>query len=241
MKLDLKNELNSLGPFNKNVHGGLIFATIIIFIYCYFGSFSFFNKHFSNVANSEYWSVIYHNVSAFVLFFVVGIIFMKFVLKQNLADFGMKKGEWKLGLILVGIATIIIPLLTLTTPLDSDMASTYPMIDFQSQSAGFLVLYFVSYILYYIGWEFLFRGILLLNLEKGGLNPLTVILISTIVSALIHTCIADFGKPMVETLSAIGAGVIFGFITWRTKSLYYSLYMHILTGICTDMFIFLLV
>jgi len=241
MKIDVKSELKALGPWNKNVHGGLIFATVIIFIYCYFGSFSFFNKNFSGVGDCAYWSVIYHNVMAFVLFFGLGSIFIKFVLKQKLTEMGLGKGKWRLGLILLGIATIIVPLLALSTVLDSDMVATYPMINFSAYGGGYIALYFLSYILYYVGWEFLFRGILLLNLEKGGINPLTAILISTIVSALIHTCIADFGKPMIETLSAIGAGAIFGFIAWRTKSIYYSLYMHALIGICTDVFIFLLV
>ncbi len=239
--MNLKSEIKGLGPWNKNVHGGLIFATIVIFVYCYFGSFSFFDAHF-DCENSGFFRIIYHNVSAFVLFFVFGLIFVKCILKQKLFDVGLQRGNVKLGLILAGIATIIVPLLGLSTVLDSEMSHTYPLVDLHTYSEWYFVLgYFLSYILYYIGWEFLFRGILLLNLEKGGLSPLTAILISTMISALIHTSIAGFGKPMIETLSAIGAGAIFGFISWRTKSLYYSLYMHILIGFTTDIFIFLLV
>ena len=105
---------------------------------------------------------------------------------------------------------------------------------------GGALIIILAYILYYIGWEFLFRGLGLFSLTKGGINPLSAILITTLISALIHTSIAGFGKPMIETLSAIFAGGIFGYITYKTKSIYYSLYMHALVGIFTDVFIYLL-
>lgn len=236
----MKEEFKKLFEnYNKPLNNTIIFMIVVLFVYCYFGSFSFFEKYFSYVENFEYWKVIYHNLSAFVLFFALGMIFTK-LQKQKLKEVGMGVGKWKVGLILCAIATLVVPLLGLSTTLDAEMSATYPMIDFNCE-AWQLVLYFASYIMYYIGWEFLFRGMGIFNLEKGGVSPLSAILITTLISALIHTSIGGFGKPMIETLSAIPAGLIFGYITYVTKSIYYSLYMHILIGISTDVFIFLLV
>lgn len=232
---------NIFKPYNKHINNTLIFLTVVLFVYCYFGSFSFFEKHFSYLQDFAYWKIIFHHVCAFVLFFVLGIIFAKFVNKTPLKELGLKAGNWKLGLTLCAIATAVIPLLGLSTVLDAGMVATYPLIDFHTYGTWYYILgYFLSYILYYVGWEFLFRGLGLFSFEKGGLSPLSAILITTLVSALIHTSIAGFGKPMVETLSAIPAGLIFGFIAYKTKSIFYGLYMHALVGICTDLFIFLL-
>lgn len=225
--------------YNKWINNTLIFMTLALFIYCYFGSFSFFEKYFSHIDNLDFWKIIFHNCSAFVLFFGVGILWTKLVQKQPLKEVGLQKGDWKLGLILCAIATAVIPLLALSTLLDSEMIVTYPLVDFAQYGEWYFVVgYFASYILYYVGWEFLFRGMGLFSLEKGGIKPLSAILIITLVSALIHTSIGGFGKPMIETLSAIPAGLIFGYIAYRTKSIYYGLYMHALVGICTDLFIF---
>lgn len=224
---------------HKNFNLAIVFLTIILFVYCYFGSFSFFEKTFK-IQDIDYWKIIYHNFMAFILFFIIGLIYTKFIMKNSPKNFGLKIGNKKLGLILIGIATLIIPLLALTTVLDTEMSATYPLINFGIYNKWWQIcLYFLSYICYYIGWEYLFRGIAL-NSGIEFISPLTAILFTTLISALIHTSIGGFGKPMIETLSAIPAGVIFGFVSYKTNSIYYSLYMHILIGILTDIFIFII-
>jgi len=230
--IDLKN--NTDKKFNLTI----IFTTIILFLYCYFGSFSFFEKTIT-IENSQYWKIIYHNFSAFILFFILGIIYTKSIIKSKLKDFGLKIGNGKLGLIFIGIATLIVPLLALSTVVDIEMSSTYPLINFTTSSWWQIGLYYLSYLAYYIGWEFLFRGIALHG-TKDKSSVLGSILITTMISALIHTSIGGFGKPMIETLSAIPAGLIFGYISYKTDSIYYSLYIHALIGFLTDLFIFLI-
>lgn len=219
----------------------ILFATIIIFVYFYFGSFSAFEKFFPNVKDLAYWKIIYHNCMSFILFFVVGALFSRFALKNNGRKMGLGFGDYKLGLKLCGIALIIVPLVALSTVLSPEMTSTYPLIDFQAYGKWYYILgYFASYFLYYVGWEFLFRSLILFQSEEKC-GVLSAIVITTMISALVHSSIAGFGKPMVETLSAIPAGLIFGYITSRTKSIWYSLFIHMLVGFMTDMFIVLLV
>ena len=225
---------------DKNFALGLLFATIILFVYCYFGSYGFFEKTFAGIQNLDYYKIIYHNCMAFVLFFGLGIIFTKFILKQKLRDFGLQAGNYKLGLKLCLIALPICALCGLSCVLDSDMSAMYPLINFNLYSWWQIAIYFVSYLLYYIGWEYLFRGILFFGAEKKC-GVLCSILVGTLISALIHTGIAGFGKPMIETLSAIPAGMIFGYVTAKTRSINYSLIMHLMVGVFTDIFIFSLV
>jgi len=236
--MNIREEINSITTnSDKKFNMSILFLTIILFIFCYFGSYSFFETTFS-VENIDYWKIIYHHLMAFVLFFGCGLIFSKFIVKEKLSNLGLQKGNHKFGLIIIGIATIAVPIIALTTVLDKQMASTYPLIDFNIYNSWWQIgLYYVSYILYYIGWEFLFRGIIL-NITKDKVGILGAILITTLVSALIHTSIGGFGKPMIETLSAIPAGLIFGYVSHKTQSIYYPLYIHALIGILTDLFIF---
>lgn len=226
---------------NKQLNLTILFTTIILFTYCYFGSYSFFEKTFPNCPNLDFYKIIYHNTMSFVLFFLFGILFTKFIIKQPLKENGLCLKKSKFMFIVMIIAIMVTPIIGLSTTLDKQMCSTYPLVNFSKYNQWYYILtYFISYFLYYIGWEYLFRGVLFFNL-KNLTNALTAILVTTLVSSLIHTSIAGFGKPMIETLSAIPAGFIFGYLTYKTDNIYSSLYCHTLTGFFTDLFIYLIV
>lgn len=240
--MDIKNEIQDLKKnSDKNFNLCIIFATIVLFVYCYFGSFSFFESTFSHVPNCDYFKIIYHNFMAFILFFGCGFIFSRLFLKQNISKIGFRAPQYPKTFFAVtcgGFAVAII--IGVISALNSGMSKTYPLIDFAVYNEVWQIfLYFVSYVFYYIGWEFLFRGVLFQNsLDKLGV--VGTILFTTLISALIHTSIGGFGKPMIETLSAIPAGIIFGYMAYKFKSLYPSLFCHTMIGICTDIFIFVL-
>ncbi len=237
----IKQEWNNLTDGqDKTAPLAIVFAIVIIFIYCYFGSYSFFETAFSYLDNVDYYKILYHNCMSFILFFGLGSIYVKFVMKKNLKDYGLGLGNRRLGGYFVLLATIIVPIIILSVLLDNSMKETYPLVDLAQNSMWWQwCAYFASYILYYIGWEFLFRGILFFG-TKDNFGVLNAILITTLISCLIHTSIAGFGKPLIETLSAMFAGLIFGFVASKTNSIYYSIYAHALVGICTDLYIFFL-
>jgi membrane protease YdiL (CAAX protease family) len=80
------------------------------------------------------------------------------------------------------------------------------------------------------------NGTLLLAFLQFGLGsrlgPINAILIQVIASSLIH-----IGKPPVETFAAIGGGVLWGVIAYRSQSLLSGLLQHFLLGIALDYFI----
>ena len=160
--MSIKQEVNDLKTnTNKNFNLALIFTIIILFVYCYFGSASFFETTFASLKDVQYYKVIYHNVMSFVLFFGLGLIFVRFVMKQKLSEMGLKLKNKKFALKIILLSLIVLPLLALSTTLDKNMANTYPLIDFAVYGKWYQILgYYVSYLMYYIGWEFLFRGLL---------------------------------------------------------------------------------
>lgn len=240
LKNFLKNEYKTLKQDScRTFNFAMIYAVVILFVYCYFGSYSFFEKAFTHVVNVPYWKIIYHNFMSFILFFCMGVVFTTLFTKTEFKDLGIKRGNVKLGIIICLIATPLAILCGLSCVLDSGMRTIYPLVDFNIIKPIQIVLYFISYLCYYIGWEYLFRGLLFFG-TKQKVGVVSAILISTLISALIHTSIAGFGKPMIETLSAIPAGLIFAYVDYKVDSLYPSLYIHTMIGFSTDIFLYLL-
>ena len=86
----------------------------------------------------------------------------------------------------------------------------------------------VLYLLFYIGWEFQFRGFLLFGL-RDVLGAAPAIAIQALLSAAAHA-----GKPPAEIWGALAAGVLWGALALRTRSLLSGLLQHALLGIALD-------
>ena len=116
---------------------------------------------------------------------------------------------------------------------DPALRRFYPFSREALQSAGRFVGYEAAYVLlYYSGWEFLFRGILFFPLVPAiGLIP--ALAVETLLSTLYH-----LGHPPTELAAAAGAGIVFGLVAFWTGSFFYSAILHAAVGVSTDVFIF---
>ncbi|MGI6702329.1 MAG: CPBP family intramembrane glutamic endopeptidase [Christensenellales bacterium] len=235
--MNIKNDIISLWKeSDKNAVKGILFMTVILAVYFYFGIQDFFTKSFPDTSNLDYWKYIYHNFTPVILFFGLGILFVKFIIKADLKDYGLGLGDTSTGLKICLILTPLMIFAGLTAVWDEGMNTTYPLSRYVINApAKFILLYYVSYIAYYVGWEFLFRGIGIFSFNKG--NALMAIAVSTMISALVHSSIAGFGKPLAETFSAIPAGILFGYVAYKTRSIWYGFYLHALVGFSTDFLI----
>jgi CAAX amino terminal protease family. len=113
--------------------------------------------------------------------------------------------------------------------------------------------YAAYFFLYYLPWEFFFRGFLLFPFviaAERALGPeieddesrkaarkallAAVVLFQTIPSTMLH-----FGHPVSELASAVAAGLIFGILAWKTRSIFPGLFLHAAMGLGTDLFLVL--
>ncbi len=69
--------------------------------------------------------------------------------------------------------------------------------------------------------EFLLRGFLMFTLIRY-MGPLGILV------AAVPFTFSHLGKPEVETLSTLFGGSIFGWLNWRTGSIFYSAASHVL-------------
>jgi membrane protease YdiL (CAAX protease family) len=90
------------------------------------------------------------------------------------------------------------------------------------------IIYAIIYGMYYIGWEFFFRGFILFGLRER-VGDIFAVLIQTLPSVIAH-----IGRPESEMISSILAGVVFGFLILKSKSIWYVVILHWFIGLSCD-------
>ena len=152
-------------------------------------------------------------------------------LRLRLCDLGLRIGDARAGLVAVAVLFPIVALSLLPTSRMPDFRAEYPLYHAAGQSLGVFIVYELCYAVYYFGWEFFFRGFMLFGLA-GAVGAANAVLIQTIPSTLAH-----IGKPTPEVLAAVAAGLVFGAVALRTRSVLYVFLLHYLIGVTLDVFI----
>lgn len=141
-------------------------------------------------------------------------------------------GDWPRGLQLclplIAIATLVLSV----AAGDAGLQRTYPWSGaYPAASPWHFTLWALLYSLYYLSFEFFYRGFVLSILAEPlgwrGANWAQVMF-----STLIH-----LGKPLSETLAAFPAGFLFAWLRLKTNSLWWPIFLHVAIGLLTDFFI----
>lgn len=140
-------------------------------------------------------------------------------------------GNWRLGLPLTLSLGVTATLLMYLGSSDSALQGTYPWAgSWPGQSVWTFAAWAGLYALYYLAWEFFYRGFIVAVLEPHwGLAA--AVWTQVLLSTLVH-----LGKPLSETLSAFPAGFLFAFLALRTRSLLWPVLLHLTIGLTTDFF-----
>jgi len=225
----LKKELKKLQEIKK-----LDFKTVYIFIsvsIILFISFTVTNVtfYYKNIGKDFLGSRIYWLLGDGLLMFLFSAVSVKYVFKQKLSDFGFTLGDKKFGFITLSLFYIVmLPVLWFVSASPS-FAQTYPQGGpALRESFSLLLLYEVCIIIYMLGWEFLWRGYMLFGLKvKLGYYA---IFIQMIPFFILHK-----GKPDLELLGSIFAGIILGVQALRSKSFVYAWIIHSIIMITIDL------
>ena len=144
---------------------------------------------------------------------------------------GLGLGRWREGLLWLAVGiplAIIAGRIAAANPL---MRAVYPLFPAGLDGAGAFAGYAALQLVYYAAWETLFRGVLLFGLVDR-LGDHAANLVQTGLSVTAH-----FGRALPETLSALPAGLVFGAVALRTRSIWYVTLIHWTVGVSMDWFI----
>ncbi len=250
MPMNLRDKLRfrfttERSPEEKHVTKVVLVTTLVCFLlYIFLGYPNFYEKLFGTThfivlnltpGSELYWyAKIYYNWAiAAVLFCMVPFLVAR-KLKITSRDLGVQLGDKKFSLILLALGIISVPFTAQVGILDLEFQATYPLLRPEvvpALNGGIMFLGEVSYvILYYIPYEFFWRGFAQFPLRKyGKINTFWIILWTTILSTLLH-----WPVPQSEILGAAFIGFVYGWLALRTNSIVYGLAHHAATGVCAD-------
>ncbi|MEK9194359.1 MAG: type II CAAX endopeptidase family protein [Patescibacteria group bacterium] len=166
---------------------------------------------------------------SFFAMLVFPLLAIRLVFKDSPRNFGFRLPENKKNAAILAILAILIllPVTFFFSALES-FRGYYPA------GGGFLNFIFLSVILssiYYVSEEFLFRGFLFWRLfSKIGYHSFWV---TNLVFALLH-----FAKPILEIPFAFFAGLIFSYLSWKTKSFLPAAVAHFVTALILNAIFF---
>ncbi len=189
-----------------------------------FGSKRFFYDQWYAVLGRErlyeLYQYLYWFGSEFALFFLLLIPVILLLHRKPLQSFGVTPGDWRFGLkVSLLFYAVMLPILWVVSASPA-FQDVYPHSQIVRSDWTLFLLYEAAFILYFIGWEFIWRGYMLF-----GLLPHTGASVA-VLAQMIPFVILHYGKPMPETFGAIAAGIALGALSIRTRSFWYAVLIH---------------
>ncbi|MBL8950131.1 MAG: CPBP family intramembrane metalloprotease [Myxococcaceae bacterium] len=153
--------------------------------------------------------------------------------------YGFGLGDWKAGMTVSLLFLVVMLPAAFIASKTKAFAGAYPLAGNSAYtlflgngktetSLGLFAIYELGYVLYFVAWEFFYRGWML-----NGLLPrfgrAGAILIPVAPFAIMH-----LGKAEPEALGSIIAGVALGVLALRTRSFWYGVFVHASVAVWMD-------
>ena len=200
----------------------LLFAAFSVILQMNFGDQGFFRREVAplltdNATGLHGW-VWWFGMQG-LLGFLLPVAILRFGFRNSMAEMGLGAGDWKLAL---QVALFYLPLVIIGTWFLSDSADFqdhYPHYAPAARDWGFFLIYESFFLLYWIGWEYLWRGFVLFGTART--LGLMAIFVQTVPFAILH-----YDKPFPEAVLSIVGGVALGALVWRTRSFWIAVPIH---------------
>ncbi len=199
-------------------------------VWKYFGTADFYTDVLAeriNFGDPGSMSAYYQFASCLLVLGVIPALVIKIVLRERLADYGLHLGHrlYTIRSALLGIPIFVI--IGYFAAMDAGVREVFPINKLAGVTTPFL-LHVFTYVLFYIGWEFHFRGFLQFGLSDS-MGRTGAVMVQVMASTLLH-----IGQPGTETFAAIGAGLLWGWTAHRTNSIAAGLLQHMALGLTLD-------
>lgn len=166
--------------------------------------------------------------SGFLIMFVLPAIAIKFVFKRPLSDFGLRIPDNLREAVGLSLLTIIIylPIMLFLSGIPS--FQKYYLV--KQNFGAFLLLMLSANTIYYFSEEFIFRGFLFFGLwDKLKFHVFWIV---NLIFAVFHA-----GKPPLEILVAFFSGLAFSYLSFRTKSFFPAVVVHLTLALILNILI----
>jgi membrane protease YdiL (CAAX protease family) len=156
----------------------------------------------------------YQALERTILFGLVPALVIVLAFRDRLVDYGLGLGDWRWGLGLAAAGCAVM------TPIVVALGSNAQFSTYYGISAAPVDYLLVTHLLDLAPAEFLMRGFLMFTLIRA-IGPIGLVV------ALLPFVFAHLGKPEIELFSTILGGAVFGWLNWRTRSIWWSALGHV--------------
>ncbi len=154
-------------------------------------------------------------VTGFVLPVAALVIFFR----RPPTAIGLGLGDWRFALV---VTAIYFPIVVAGTWFLSNSASfqvQYPHFQPAATDWGVFALYELFFLMYWIGWEYLWRGFVLFG--TAHTLGLYAIFVQALPFAVLH-----LNKPIEEAVLSLIGGIALGALVWRCRSFWIAVPIH---------------
>lgn len=156
----------------------------------------------------------YQALERVILFGLVPGLVVIFAFRDRLTAYGLGPGEWRWGLPLAVVGC------ALMTPIVIMLGSNPQFSGYYGISGAPVSDLIVTHLLDLVPSEFLFRGFLMFVLLRT-IGPLGLV-VAQLPFVFVH-----LGKPEIELFSTLLGGMVFGWLDWRTRSIWWGALGHV--------------
>lgn len=154
---------------------------------------------------------------------VIALMPGEFIADYHVSGAGFFRHLWIYAVLFLAILPVVV-----LASFGAEFRTTYPFYRLAERSPLDFWAWEALYAAQFIALEFFFRGFLLQGLRRAfGANAIFVM--------IVPYCMIHFEKPMLETIGAIGAGVILGTLAMRTRSIWGGVIIHIAVALTMDL------
>jgi membrane protease YdiL (CAAX protease family) len=156
----------------------------------------------------------YQGLTRAVLFGLVPLLVVILAFRDRPTRYGLGIGDWRWGVALALIGCAVMTPIVILVGSDPRFAAYYGV---ESAAPTYVV---TTELVDLVPAEFLLRGFLMFTLLRR-IGPLGLVV------ALLPFTFSHLGKPEIELFSTLFGGAVFGWLDWRTRSIWYSALAHV--------------
>ena len=212
----------------------IISLILVIGFFIYHFTSEYVKKKYSRVNSFRlhytYYGYFFQRILGFLTFGLLPSFIFIIYKDQPLTNFGLNLQHitlsllWTIGLgALVSVANFFLAG-------KKENLRTYPQIRLKIWTPDKLLLNAITWALYLLGYEFMFRGLLLFSFYEAY-GATIAITINCIAYALVH-----IPKGKKETFGSIPLGILLSIITLQTGSIFVAFWFHVIMALTNDYF-----
>ncbi len=211
-----------------------IFVVTICFSAYYFLSNSeslkkFFIRRIGIEKIKIYW-VLFEKLTGFIFFGIIPLTVVFIVFNDRILTYGISTENILLSLYWTAGLSPVLIILSYFNSKTKENLQRYPQIRTSKWSLQLLVVSALSWVLYLLAYEFMFRGFLLFVSERN-LGVWLAIIINIVIYSLAH-----LPKGVKETVGAIPLGLVLCLITLQTGNIWASFFLHLVLALSNEWF-----